>query len=174
MKRKRRLSAEQIRYYVPGIKSRFLGVHKNIVLVCITVVAVVITFYAAYLSVTSAAITEARIIIVIFCEVDDIDEAVNRVDIFKYTYDVHFARYEEELRSEDADIPYDLSTFGTNVQARFKALYSEDLFGLIVYASRNSILSITYSGIGIKPDVLTGEQVVQILRDTYENLYLGV
>lgn len=55
MKRKKRLSAEQIRYYVPGIKNRFFDVHKTIILVCMLMVFVVVTFYAAYLSVTSAA-----------------------------------------------------------------------------------------------------------------------
>lgn len=174
MKRKKRLSAEQIRYYVPGIKNRFFDVHKTIILACMLMVFVVVTFYAAYLSVTSAAESETRAVIVLFCEVDDIVSARKEAEVLRHTYEVHFAVYEEKLQSDDDEIPYDLSVFGANAQTWLVRNYNEDLFAVVVYVSRMSVMRITYSGLGIVPTVFTGEQVIQMLREAYNNIYQGV
>ena len=141
---------ETMRYKVPKVKNRFIQTHIKLIVICAVICAVIILLSVSYVIIRQSYLLEPKTTILLFCEVDDIDNVQEQLSKYKDVFNIYFVRYESDLQGEDGS--YNLSIFGDDVAKDYNKP-SNSLLALVLPASGGSPLEITYSKLSLESGV---------------------
>ena len=119
---------ETMRYKVPKVKNRFFQTHIKLILICAAVAAVLILLAFSYVVLHQAYLLEPKTTILLFCEVENLEETQNQLSNYTDLFRFVFVRYEVDF---DEETGYDLSAFGSRVAEDY-ANPSNELLAAVV------------------------------------------
>ena len=158
---------ETMRYKVPKVKNRFIQTHWKLIVICAVIVATLIMLSFSYVLIRQSYMLEPRTTILLFCEVNDYDEAKAQADKYGELFNIYFVKYTDEFTDENGK--YDFSRLGTYVNSDYFQ-YKDDLVAIVIPSRSYGNRKIRFTDIEQKKnailDAATVEELILYIRNS--------
>lgn len=160
-------NVETMRYKVPKVKNRFIQTHLKLIVICAIILATLVMLSFSYVLIRQSYMLEPRTTILLFCEVNDYDEAKAQADKYGELFNVYFVKYVDDF--DNGKGGYDFSRFGTYVNSDYFQ-YKDNLVAIVIPSRSYGNRKISYTDIEQNKnailDATTVEELILYVRNS--------